>query len=698
MKLSRIVISAAALAAFALGPAARAEVSLREIETQFPECAGLFTQTDVDAIGRAAEDPEKAYKRWSQANFILTEEPPLTVCQSRIWRSLKGLVREAGSSREDEGSSLRGMFAASAKVGTSQPLAGGVYNYQGETFLAVSPKNPLHLVAGANTFDRGDASCKSPTGGSLTSGTQALFQSADGGKTWVHQCAPWHPAVIGGVSGAGNWFGSDPSLAWDADGNAYAAYMLLSQSNTALGTAIVIARSAGGQAPWTPWGVVVDNMKGGAINDKEMLAIDTTSGGAYSHPGRLYVIWDRANKVRVAYSDDGVTWVTKAVGSSVGRYKGGNLAIGADGTVYAVWNEIYAPDVNGKADPDRIWTSRSTDGGDTWSSPVLAFTLRRASFGTYYQPAAQDERPVTSITSIGIDRNPQSPFFGRLYLTWADATASCCPFNTFSQIDVYSSFSNDGGSTWAAPVRVNDDLQGQTHFNPWLSVDPTDGTVHVAWYDTRNDPNQEQTRVYTARSSQGGASWEPNLDFLAGGGTGFNNPVDYTNLNLWTNDFANPNQYGEYLGIAAAGRKVHAVWTDSRQFFPDPSLDDDIFWEDATLGTVTYCSIPNWFRGVPATPSVPGHATGSVALSWPGVFTWGVNATSGTYTVLRYAGAGCAGQPAVGATTGMAPATDTPPAAGTYSYRIRPKNNCPGTALTPMESLSACSSPVTFTP
>ena len=45
---------------------------------------------------------------------------------------------------------------------------------------------------------------------------------------------------------------------------------------------------------------------------------------------------------------------------------------------------------------------------------------------------------------------------------------------------------------------------------PWLAVDPLDGSVNVAWYDTRADSvSNRNTQMFYSRSSNGGASFEP---------------------------------------------------------------------------------------------------------------------------------------------------------------------------------------------
>jgi hypothetical protein len=531
------------------------------------------------------------------------------------------------------------------------------------------------MVAGANTFYRDPAAaCQAPAGSAKTYGTQALYGSTDGGSTWTHRCAPWPATLIGGVSGADAFFGSDPAMAWDNNGNAYAAYMLLStNSNTnAVGSAIVVAKSSDSGMTWAPLGTVVDHIASTSpFDDKEMLAVDN-SNGAFSHPGRLYLIWDTNNVERVAFSDDGVTWTPHV-------FSGTGISVGADIKV--------GPNHLGQATGDDTYFSKSTDGGVTWTAPVKIFTHSLASFQTYYHPAAQDERGVNSFPALDIDRNPSSQFFNRLYLAYSDSTTTCCPLSTIGQIDAYARFSSDGGTTWSSRVRVNDDSAGVTHIFPWLGVDPTDGTVNVAWYDTRNDVDQERTQIFYARSVNGGAGFQTNVN-LTDGGANFNNLVSFSDEYSWTNIKANPNQYGDYMGLAAANRKVTAVWADTRQFFP--AMTTSARKEDIAAVTFTNCSAPR--LSVPsATTSVSG-----VNVSWA-VQTWGVNATGGTYTLTRYSNSLCQGIGAAVGTygSGTTSALDAPPASGTYYYGVIAKNNCPGTTLTAMKSAS-CSAAVNY--
>ena len=689
--LRKSVIAGAALAAaFTWTSTASAQISLLEVERRFPECAGMFTQAHIDALALAGQDPKEGFKQWARRRVTMIEEPPPVACQSKIWRYLHG-VGVAAERAAAVSALLRDpvsvIFRAATLVGPSHPIE--VDQAQNETTLAVNPNSSPQLVGGANTYYYDQApECQSPAG--TTYGTVALYGSFDSGKTWTYRCAPWHPAVTGGVPGADYWFGSDPAVAWDAEGRAYAAYMLISGDfadgyNT--GTAIVIARSTNSGSSWEPWSVVANSITDPfKYHDKEMIAVDTSNGGPSSYPGRVYVIWGQNNVERVAWSDDGVDWHPKSFGMVPKYHTGGNIAVGPDGVVYAVWNRVFDSAPGQTPAGDETWFTKSIDGGVSWSTPVKIFKHERGSFDETYLPKAQDDRWVNAFVSIDVNRNPESPHYGRIHLAWADMTPSR---GGLGPIDVYSSWSKEGGDDWSEPLRVNDD-EGETHMFPWLAVDQSDGAVHVAWYDTRNDPLGEETQVHTARSVDGGVSFEDNLN-IAGKGDSFANDVTFSNENSSTNPQAAPGQYGDYMGIAAANRQVFALSTDSRSSFPVfTSLR-----EDAALNKATYCSAPRWTPG--AMPKVPDSAMGAIDVFLPHPFSWGINATGGTTHVLRYSGAGCTGSPVrIEVSSNTLLLVDTPPATGTYSYQIRVRNNCPGTKLTPMTSYTACSAPVSF--
>jgi fibronectin type 3 domain-containing protein len=669
------------------------------------ECHGILVQEIVNLARGAKEDPGHSFENWRRERRNMMEASPVVECQSKLWKALQrrgGLFNgalvpagtEALSLRSDNPAAEQFYRDLSASVGSDVLVASGVTDYQGEMTIAANPNNPAQLVASANTYYRDpDAGCQSPTGGaSATYGTMAMYGSTDSGASWIHRCAPWPASLTGGVPSANQYFGSDPAVAWDSQGRAVSVYMLISANNSNdAGVALVCYRTADSGSSWTYLGTIVNNLSSTTLfDDKQFVAVDNSPGPAstLSHPGRIFVIWDQNNIERVAYSDNGASWTQVVLPSAgFGQYDiGGNIKIGPDGTVYAIWNRLtYGAGQTGES----IVFSKSVNGGATWSAPVVAATTALLSFGNNSLPPAQDDRGINAFGSLDIDSNPASAYYGRLYVAFADF-----PSGTISgtNTNTYVVASTNGGTSWNTRVKVNDDAgTSATQFFPWMSVDPTDGTVNVSWYDTRADANNRRTQVYYARSSDGASTFEANIN-VTDAGAGWINHVSYSDESSVGNFNYNANQYGDYSGIVAINRQVHPFWMDSREFFPTSGSSK---LEDAGTSIIVNCSVPTGLAAPTATPGA-SCASPSVAVSWSAP-AWGTNATSGTYTVLRSTTNSIGA--ALSIATGLSTTSynDTSGVAGTtYYYFVTAKNNCPGTALTPMSLSSAASSSVVY--
>lgn len=656
------------------------------------QCRAItLSQEMIDRVNAATEDPAVTFERHRREHPHMIKMPPTVECESGLWRA----ARRGGAAEpsvdpdviNQRQFSLDSVFLPSplaAAVGTNIDPSNGVEGYQGENSISINPNNPNQIIAHSNTFFRDtSAQCQSPTGGTAnTYGTMALFGSSDGGATWTYKCAPWHTSVTGGIAGANAWFGSDPALAWDNSGRAYACYMLLSEDASGnAGAAIVVARSTDSGQTWSQFGNPVVNRITLTTNldDKEMFVIDNTSGQAHSFPGRLYVIWDEGNAERIAHSDDGVTWSTVTPSSNTTAI-GGNLAIGPDGTVYAVWTRYNV---------ETIVFSKSTDGGATFSAPVVIATNALQSFGSNNLPPAQDTRGINGFPSIDVDRNPASAFFGNIYVAYNDFPTGT---TTGADLNAYMIRSTNGGTSWSTRLKVNDDNFGASQFFPWLAVDQSDGSVNMSWIDSRIDPINRKTQSVYARSIDGGVSFEPNI-LVTDNGANFRNNVNYADENTTDNPSFNGNQYGDYSGIAAFNRQVHPLWTDSRMFFPTADTQSPTRREDNATAVITNCSAPTTV----AAPSVNSSTTPSVTVSWSAPTGWGTNATNGTYSVYRNTTSTFpGGSPLASGLTATNYVDTTGVLNTTYFYFVRAKNNCPGTALTPMTTDSTASASVVY--
>ena len=117
-----------------------------------------------------------------------------------------------------------------------------------------------------------------------------------------------------------------------------------------------------------------------------------------------------------------------------------------------------------------IYTSRSTDGGFTWGTPVL----------TENSSLSPDKNWIVC------DNTATSPFYGNCYTEWDDNGAG-------NRLEM--STSTDGGLTWGAPTTNNNGvIGGQPVVRP-------DGTVIVP------TANANETAIGAFNSTNGGASW-----------------------------------------------------------------------------------------------------------------------------------------------------------------------------------------------
>lgn len=106
---------------------------------------------------------------------------------------------------------------------------------------------------------------------------------------------------------------------------------------------------------------------------------------------------------------------------------------------------------------------------------------------------------------------------------------------------------------------------GGDQFNQWLAVDPSDGSVNVAYYATGT--HGAAATVYTlARSIDGGTTYSASP--IASASTDETCCAPSVNLG---------DQYGDYEGLAAWNGTVRPVWTDRRQDVVDLGLREEVF-------------------------------------------------------------------------------------------------------------------------
>jgi hypothetical protein len=322
----------------------------------------------------------------------------------------------------------------------------------------------------------------------------AAFQAGrftDGGSSgigWARydaNAASWSsgflPSLTVNSTPPGPWSrATDPSVAYDA---AHGTWLIetLAQSGSR-GAAVVVARSTNGGSTWSA--PVTVSTKGTDL-DKTWIVCD--NNGASPHRGNCYATWDDNGSSDRLYnavsSDGGLTWGAATTLANNGTGLGGQPLVQSNGTVIVPFLAAAA---------GAIRAYRSTDGGVTWTAPVLVSKI-------------QKKRVRGGLRSLPL---PSAAISGdRVYAAWHD-----CRFRPgCSSNDIVFSTSTDG-VTWTAPSRIPEDptSSGADHFIPGLAADPASSQLALTYYfyPTANCTAATcQLNVGQIRSSDGGATW-----------------------------------------------------------------------------------------------------------------------------------------------------------------------------------------------
>ncbi|MEM8963790.1 MAG: sialidase family protein [Acidobacteriota bacterium] len=514
----------------------------------------------------------------------------------------------------DDGAATTATRAATVGINrnVASTLSPAPERYQGEVQLVVNPNNPDQIVAGTNTLDTVDDFCPGFT--------QAVFYSNDGGTTWGYTCTPGTTSYAE-LNCPIFEFGSDPALAWNTENEVFFEHMLLCTSDGInFGYAMVIAISRDGGATWDAQGVIANSFDNpNFFEDKEFLAIDNYPNSPFF--GRMYTCWGRKNDEHVAYSTDkGQTWTQVDLPTTPGPGNrldlGCELEVERDGTLHIAYTSLTCPD-GLSCIADQKYYSQSTDGAVTWRDPVLVHDFNMVAFNPNSCPDAQASRCIGGFGAIGMD-NSRSPCDGHLYIVYTDFTTGDA-----NNADIWVTRSSDDGVTWSDGVKVNDDgFVDRTQFNAFLVVDQLTGHPVVAWHDARNDPNNRSIDYFISRSLDCGQSFEANIQLSQPSAEFSNSDVSSSNTTFVDNPDANPNQYGEYLGLDVYKGKAFVGWLDTRQFFPIPGAAES---QDENMG---FARVDFGYTLALPKPGVAGRANRWVTVnSTPGERTFFVFGT-----------------------------------------------------------------------
>jgi hypothetical protein len=215
----------------------------------------------------------------------------------------------------------------------------------------------------------------------------------------------------------------------------------------------------------------------------------------------------------VTSTDGGATWSAPTVVQEVCGapfVQGSQVAIDQTGKIYVAW-ESFA----GNFYTREIDIASSTD-GVMFSAPIKVSAVHAVGDGDFSYGIQGFIRDF-EFPSLVIGKGKKNS--GSLYIAWNDgdrrvndAWVQLIQFGFgigdgkygFSDV-LFSSSTN--GSTWSAPVMVNQASRTPAdHYQPGVATDKT-GAIAVCWYDRRRDANNFLIDRFCGRSTNGGVKW-----------------------------------------------------------------------------------------------------------------------------------------------------------------------------------------------
>jgi hypothetical protein len=384
-----------------------------------------------------------------------------------------------------------------------------------ECTISVDPTNGNKMVIGWRQFNSVTSNFRQGGWGYTT----------DAGIHWTF------PGVL-----ENNVFRSDPVTDSDETGNFFYLSLLETFCEN-------MYRSTNGGQSWTQ--LQPESLAGGG--DKQWFTIDKTGGPGH---GFQYQSSDgincSGNGVQFQRSTDGgITWQAPIIipseptDGTLDVDTNGNLFIGGEGNTFSCVRSSNAQ-IGGQTPTfDRV-TQNINMGGDLSGGGI--------------NPAGLDGMLFLAIDHSGGATN------NNIYML-----ASVAPPGR-STTDVMFVRSTDGGLTFSAPLKVNDDPVNPSkwHWFGTFSVAPN-GRLDAVWYDTRNAANNTDSQLFYSWSTDAGVTWSPN--------------VAVSNAFIPSEGYPNQSKIGDYITIVSDNTGGNVAYSATFNFNPSSGQhEEDIYY------------------------------------------------------------------------------------------------------------------------
>jgi len=365
-----------------------------------------------------------------------------------------------------------------------------------EPSICVDPTNRNKMSIGWRQFDSVSSNFR-----------QAGFaHTTNGGRAWISA----------GVL-QGNVFGSDPVLNSDTVGRFFYLRLLQTFFDD-------LWRSLNGGQSWA----YITRAYGG---DKEWFTIDNTNSTGH---GFQYQSWSSADgnnyggRQFTRSTNGGLTWMNPIDIPNSPSF--GTLDVDFNGTLFIGGVELEG---------GQVWCVRSTNAKNGAVVPTFDQSTAVNVGGRIVAGQPINPQGLAGQVFLAVDRSGTSTN-NNVYML-----ASVQPAGFATGTDVMFVRSTNGGQTFSAPRRINDDPvnHAKWHWFGTLSVAPN-GRIDAVWLDTRNAANNTNSQLFYSYSLDGGNTWSLNVAIS----NSFNPYLGYPNQN----------KLGDYITIVSdnAGANV----------------------------------------------------------------------------------------------------------------------------------------------
>lgn len=401
----------------------------------------------------------------------------------------------------------------------NQNISNGNF-FEGEPYIAINPVNPQNIVVAWMGF----------VFGSGTALTIKVKSSFNGGLTWGTSVNMPHLFPT--------FKSADVSMAFDQTGNLYLSYIDYRESPDSGG--VYVCKSINGGISWSAPKKAIDAYDDGSKRplDRPWLVVNNSGTVLYlttkpapwiAAPNRPYF---------VASYDGGLNWEPWQYLDGIG-FLVGNLIAGP----------MAAPTLAGKETFHAVYPSYLLS-QSIFPRFILASSYNKGSSFNYKVVVNGTNSPANDTAKLAY----------RLIADPADSNhlVFIYPSVPFGDIDILITETYNAGNTWTAPLRINDDAQGNGKMQDMIWADfNMNGDMVITWRDRRNAAgigyNKPSDFFYTYRpkDSSGFRANKPLTD----------NIVPYNSILEQSGN--------DLMSCKLMNDTLYAVWGDTR----DGSLD-----------------------------------------------------------------------------------------------------------------------------